>query len=117
MRLIWDIASNYHGSIVDLFLVTVKKSGLLCELLTPIYHSALLILKMYCLPHHSSPLAGLFIPQSLLSAPLSVSLSDLFDDDSARLLSQYTLQAGQSVCQRFCGWVGIQISLLEALPG
>lgn len=45
------------------------------------------------------------------------SLSGLSHDDDARLQSQNILKVGQTEGLRFCWWVGVPISRLEALPG
>lgn len=52
----------------------------------------------------------------LLPLVAGCSLSGHFDDDSARVWSQNTLQIGLTVGPRFCGRVGFLIHILEALP-
>lgn len=47
------------------------------------------------------------------AAPL-VARQSLSAAGSARLQSQHFLQAGPTVGQRFCGWVGVTIPPLEA---
>lgn len=40
----------------------------------------------------------------------------LVSEDSAWFQSQNTLQEGQTLSQTFCGWIGVLIPLLEAMP-